>query len=225
MVAVFSAVRPRIDTKVYDFDDDDDGYYGFYDYKDDFQDDVIVAEKQYIEYEVNRKLRYWKIGFASIMVILVLSTIINTVVLERTNAGYDAQIQSACNEMVPRFLSEGFSIRYRTSKGFWKFFNPTRVILCKTIDHLPRTKRCNESKQNASADNVARSVWQQASNNSPYIKFMVHVPLGHPPGQAIKVDTPSGQTIMVSVPLGVRPGQQFPVLIPPRFQRQLGSPH
>lgn len=46
-------------------------------------------------------------------------------------------------------------------------------------------------------------------------QFMVAVPQGIAPGQALVVTSPDGQQLQVAVPLGCGPGSQFPVLYTP----------
>jgi len=234
MTAVFSAVRPRLYEQSMDshFDDtyfsgDDDTFDDYYVYQgDDFfygPDDVVYSETMYREEIIQRKLHWWLLGFISVLMLLLASIVGGAMTMVTRNERLDDKIISVCQEMKPRFEAEGFTIEYRKMEsiylifGYIRYIRPVRAFVFQRAD----TDNSSSKRYRApSHDSDSRTHSTSASNsNSPYSTFMVKVPNKASPGAVLQVSTPSGRAIKVSVPLGVLPGEQFPVLIPTRFQR------
>ena len=154
---VFYAVRPgyyrkRIQMRIgdddrsnnyYVVDDDDEVMYDDYFQDDEYErkhalDDVVLAEYEYLNTAIEKKIWTWRITLGLTLVILFGSVLFIAVLMERRNAMIDDSICLAIEEIRPRIEGEGIGVEYRTrSRGssiLGKYVRPTRVVVFRYLD-------------------------------------------------------------------------------------------
>lgn len=191
---VFYAVRPgydrkRIQMRIGDddkasnnvIDDDDEVLYDDYFHDDEYErkhalDDVVLAEYEYLNTAIEKKIWTWRITLGLTLVGLFGSVIFIAVLMERRNAMIDDFICSAIEEIRPRIEGEGIFVEYRTrskeSSIFGKYIRPTRVVVFKYLDSGSETaekmRNRNESKikRNFFSDDYQREYFASRTRRS-----------------------------------------------------------
>ncbi|KAL7542142.1 hypothetical protein ACHAXR_011566 [Thalassiosira sp. AJA248-18] len=150
---VFYAIRPGYDRKrihatVNDEDKShvDDEIYDDY-IQDDLwernhsMDDVVVAELNYLNAELDKSMWIWRMGLIVSLVVLFGSVIFIAVLMERRNQIIDNHIRQAIEEIRPRVEDEGIAVEYRTRSSqpgmlfcLGKYIRPTRVVVFQYLD-------------------------------------------------------------------------------------------
>ena len=98
-------------------------------------DDVVVAELNYLNANLDRPMWIWRIGLFVSVVLLFGSVLFIVVLMERRNAGIDAEIIRAVEEIRLRFADEGIGVEYRTrSSHLGRYIRPTRVVVFYYLD-------------------------------------------------------------------------------------------
>lgn len=164
---VFYAIRPgydrrRIHATINDEDKQniDDEIYDDYIQDDLWErnhsiDDVVVAELNYLNSELNKSMWIWRIGLIVSLVVLFGSVIFITVLMERRNCIIDNHIRQSIEEIRPRFEEEGIGVEYRTRSThpgmmrclfLGKYIRPTRVVVFYYLDGGPSPRRDVEGK-------------------------------------------------------------------------------
>lgn len=176
MTIVFCAVRPGFDRSTIHANNsknsrngedgvatyiDDDELYDDYIQDDLWErnhslDDVVLAELNYLNSNLDTSLLIWKISLIVSLMTLFGCVIFLVVLMERRNCVIDGKISVAIDEIRSRFEDEGIGVEYRTcsshphpdSKGiigklcFWgKYIRPTRVVVFYYLDDIPTTSR------------------------------------------------------------------------------------
>ena len=107
-------------------------------------DDVVVAELEYLNAELDKSITIWRIGLIVSLVILFGSVIFIAVLMERRNGGIDGNIREVVEEIRPRVEDEGISVEYRTRSAqsgvlffLGKYIRPTRVVVFSYLDRTP----------------------------------------------------------------------------------------
>ncbi|KAL7430272.1 hypothetical protein ACHAXH_002835, partial [Discostella pseudostelligera] len=169
MTIVFYAVRPGYDRNTIhatsknrngeggDANVDDDELYDDY-IQDDLwernhsMDDVVLAELNYLNSNLDTSLLLWRISLIGSLMILFGCVIFLVVLMERRNCVIDGKIRVAIDEIRSRFEDEGIGVEYRTysshpppnSNGMigklcsWgKYIRPTRVVVFYYLDDIP----------------------------------------------------------------------------------------
>jgi len=158
---VFYSIRPGYDRKrihAYDDDDrntdnrypDDDEMYDDYMQDDLYErnhsmDDVVVAELNYLNAQLDRSMIIWRIGLTVSLVVLFGSVIFIAILMERRNQMIDDHIRQAIEEIRPRFEDEGIAVEYRTRSTtsemrgisflfLGQYIRPTRVVVFRHLD-------------------------------------------------------------------------------------------
>lgn len=150
---VFYAIRPGYDRKrihatvnAEDKDTVDDEIYDDY-IQDDLwernhsMDDVVAAELNYLNAELDKSLWIWRIGLIVSLVVLFGSVVFIAVLMERRNVAIDSHIRQAIEEIRPRVEDEGIAVEYRTRSShpgmlffLGKYIRPTRVVVFYYLD-------------------------------------------------------------------------------------------
>ncbi|KAL3802565.1 hypothetical protein ACHAW5_002128 [Stephanodiscus triporus] len=160
---VFYAIRPGYDRRSIhatvgeeDRGVDDDEIYDDYIQDDLWEknhsvDDVVVAELNYLNSNLDRPMWVWRIGLFVSVALLFASVISIVVLMERRNAKIDAEIIRAIEEIRQRFEDEGIGVEYRTRSShpagavfffFGRYIRPTRVVVFYYLDDdCPPTQR------------------------------------------------------------------------------------
>jgi len=140
---VFSTIKPTVNLTDLDSYDDDvrkdkfDDYY-IYDNDDDAQDDVLVAEANYREFEISTELKLWKFWYILVCSTLMVFTISYALLMEKRNYSLDKEIQKLCEEISPRFQAQGYSLKYRSymEKNVLRgHLLPERVIVFRKLEN------------------------------------------------------------------------------------------
>ena len=165
-IIVFYAIRPdynrkkRIHQQINEEERpegvDDDEWYDDYIADDEYEkyhsvDDVVLAELEYLNTQLDHSLWIWRIGLAISLIILFGSVIFIAVLMERKNSTLDDHIQRAVEEIKPRVENEGLTVEYRTKSShhptvgmllfFGKYIRPTRVVVFSYLDSpSPKTR-------------------------------------------------------------------------------------
>ncbi len=171
MTIVFYAVRPGFNkstihatSKNYGEDGDannidDDELYDDYIQDDLWErnhslDDVVLAELNYLNSNLDTSLLLWRISLIVSLMILFGCVIFLVVLMERRNCVIDGKISVAIDEIRTRFEDEGIGVEYRTCSShphpnsnsivgklcFWgKYIRPTRVVVFYYLDDIPTT--------------------------------------------------------------------------------------
>lgn len=151
---VFYSIRPGYDRKRIHAEvtnegeqtPDDDEMYDDY-IQDDLwernhsMDDVVVAELNYLNAQLDKSLWIWRIGLFVSLIVLFGSVVFIAVLMERRNQIIDNHIRQAIEEIRPRFEDEGIAVEYRTRSSqhgtvffLGKYIRPTRVVVFQTLD-------------------------------------------------------------------------------------------
>jgi hypothetical protein len=158
---VFYAVRPgydrkRIQMRIGDddkasnhlIDDDDEVLYDDYFHDDEYErkhalDDVVLAEYEYLNTAIEKKIWTWRITLGLTLAILFGTVIFIAVLMERRNSMIDDSICLAIEEIRPRIEGEGIGVEYRTrsrdSSILGKYIRPTRVVVFRYLDSRSET--------------------------------------------------------------------------------------
>mmetsp|Transcript_23089 Transcript_23089/g.42419 ORF Transcript_23089/g.42419 Transcript_23089/m.42419 type:complete len:308 (-) Transcript_23089:424-1347(-) len=151
---VFYAIRPGYDRKRIHATVNDDGDQRLQDdeiYDDYIQDDlwernhsvddVVVAELNYLNAELDKSMWIWRIGLIVSLVVLFGSVIFIAVLMERRNVAIDDHIRKAIEEIRPRVEDEGIAVEYRTRSSqpgilffLGRYIRPTRVVVFSYLD-------------------------------------------------------------------------------------------
>eukprot|EP00584_Thalassiosira_punctigera_P002862 CAMPEP_0172532692 /NCGR_PEP_ID=MMETSP1067-20121228/5653_1 /TAXON_ID=265564 ORGANISM="Thalassiosira punctigera, Strain Tpunct2005C2" /NCGR_SAMPLE_ID=MMETSP1067 /ASSEMBLY_ACC=CAM_ASM_000444 /LENGTH=329 /DNA_ID=CAMNT_0013317241 /DNA_START=204 /DNA_END=1193 /DNA_ORIENTATION=- len=151
ITVVFYAIRPGYDRKRIhalerDKTQDDDEIYDDYIQDDLWErnhsiDDVVVAELDYLNAELDKSLWIWRVGLIVSQAVLFGSVIFIAVLMERRNVRIDDHIRSAIEEIRPRLEDEGIAVEYRTRGSLpaglfflGKYIRPTRVVVFNYLD-------------------------------------------------------------------------------------------
>jgi hypothetical protein len=106
-------------------------------------DDVVVAELNYLNANLDRPMLVWRIGLFVSVLLLFGSVLFIVVLAERRNAGIDAEIIRAVEETRPRIADEGIGVEYRTRSShpgaplffcLGRYIRPTRVVVFYYLD-------------------------------------------------------------------------------------------
>jgi hypothetical protein len=98
-------------------------------------DDVVVAELNYLNANLDRPMWIWRIGLFASVLLLLGSVLFIVVLMERRNAGIDAEIIRAVEEIRLRFADEGIGVEYRTrGSRLGRYIRPTRVVVFYYLD-------------------------------------------------------------------------------------------
>lgn len=151
---VFLSIRPGYDRqRIHATDNgagddapDDDEMYDDY-IQDDLwernhsMDDVVAAELEYLNSQLDRSMWIWRMGLIVSLVVLFGSVIFIAVLMERRNVRIDEQIRKAIEEIRPRVEGEGIAVEYRTRTSqhgmftfIGKYLRPTRVVVFSYLD-------------------------------------------------------------------------------------------
>ncbi|KAL3806880.1 hypothetical protein ACHAXA_006884 [Cyclostephanos tholiformis] len=156
---VFYAIRPGYDRRsIHATSDgegngieDDDEIYDDY-FHDDLWlrnhalDDVVVAELNYLNSNLDRPMWIWRIGLFVSVILLFVSVLFIVVLMEKRNSRIDAEIIRAVEEIRPRFEDEGLGVEYRTRSShppgssllfLGRYIRPTRVVVFYYLDDRP----------------------------------------------------------------------------------------
>eukprot|EP00581_Thalassiosira_minuscula_P011477 CAMPEP_0183732376 /NCGR_PEP_ID=MMETSP0737-20130205/38310_1 /TAXON_ID=385413 /ORGANISM="Thalassiosira miniscula, Strain CCMP1093" /LENGTH=355 /DNA_ID=CAMNT_0025965383 /DNA_START=137 /DNA_END=1204 /DNA_ORIENTATION=+ len=134
IIIVFYAIRPGYDRRrIHALNEDregvgvdDDEIYDDY-LQDDLwernhkMDDVVVAELDYLNAELDKSLWIWRCGLAMSLAVLFGSVVFLAVLMERRNMAIDDHIRRAIEEIRPRVEDEGIAVEYRTRSSFAEF--------------------------------------------------------------------------------------------------------
>mmetsp|Transcript_8373 Transcript_8373/g.20564 ORF Transcript_8373/g.20564 Transcript_8373/m.20564 type:complete len:311 (+) Transcript_8373:28-960(+) len=150
---VFYSIRPgydrrRIHATVNDEDKNnlDDEIYDDYIQDDLWEtnhsvDDVVVAELNYLNAELDKSMWIWRMGMIVSLMVLFGSVIFIAVLMERRNVTIDNHIRQAVEEIRPRVEDEGIAVEYRTRSShpgmlffLGKYLRPTRVVVFSYLD-------------------------------------------------------------------------------------------
>jgi hypothetical protein len=149
---VFYAVKPgydhkRIQMRIGDDatnpeDDDIEVLYDDYFHDDEYArrhalDDVVLAEYEYLNSELDKKIWTWRITLGFTLLVLFGSVLFIAVLMEQRNAMIDDNICSAIEEIRPRVEDEGLAVEYRTrsrENSIMKYIRPTRVVVFRYLD-------------------------------------------------------------------------------------------
>lgn len=115
-------------------------------------DDVVLAELNYLNSNLDTSLLLWRISLILSLFTLFGCVIFLVVLMERRNCVIDGKISVAIDEIRSRFEDEGIGVEYRTcsshpkSNGlfgklcFWgKYIRPTRVVVFYYLDDIATT--------------------------------------------------------------------------------------
>ncbi|KAL7482836.1 hypothetical protein ACHAW6_008495 [Cyclotella cf. meneghiniana] len=187
---VFYAVRPGYDRRKIQMrigdddrksrngmgrDDDDDVLYDDYFHDDEYErkhalDDVVLAEYEYLNAALDKKILTWRITLAFTLVVLFGTVIFIAVLMERRNAIIDDTICLAIEEIRPRMEDEGIGVEYRTRSRencIGKYIRPTRVVVFRYLESdgsSGATGRCgggNEGKAKKKTENFFSDDYQR----------------------------------------------------------------
>lgn len=149
---VFYSIRPGFDrSRIHAHDDDgerrdDDEIYDDYIADDLWEknhsiDDVVVAELDYLNEELQKSMWIWRVGLIVSLVVLFGSVIFIAVLMERRNQTIDEHIRQAIEEIRSRVEDEGIAVEYRTRSSepgvqffLGRYMRPTRVVVFTYLD-------------------------------------------------------------------------------------------
>ena len=182
---VFYAIRPGYDRRSIHANsdrggmngngDDDDEIYDDY-FEDDLWerkhalDDVVVAELDYLNSNLDRHMWIWRTGLLLSVVLLFGSVLFISMLMERRNTRIDDDIIRAVEEIRHRFADEGLGVEYRTnsSRGggyggsssvlFRRYMRPTRVVVFYYLNNDIRDRGGGSTTIDAAANNAHRRV-------------------------------------------------------------------
>lgn len=162
ITVVFCAIRPGYDRRMIHavlndedrgFPDDDEIYDDYI--QDDLWerrhsiDDVVVAELEYLNSQLDKSMWIWRIGLMVSLVVLFAAVVFIAVLMERRNQIIDGHIRRSIEEIRPRFEDEGIAVEYRTRHThpptyalffLGKYIRPTRVVVFSHLDsNSPRS--------------------------------------------------------------------------------------
>ena len=192
---VFYAVKPGYDrkriqmrigdddkaSKSYVIDDDDEVLYDDYFQDDEWErkhalDDVVLAEYEYLNTAIEKKIWTWRISLGFTLVVLFGSVMFIAVLMERRNAMIDDSICLAIDEIRPRIEGEGISVEYKTrsrdSSMFGKYIRPTRVVIFRYLDsqseiaQRARSESEGRGKRNFFSDDYQRKYFAARTRRS-----------------------------------------------------------
>lgn len=192
---VFYAVKPGYDRKriqmrigdddkasrSYVIDDDDEVLYDDYFQDDEWErkhalDDVVLAEYEYLNTAIEKKIWTWRISLGFTLVVLFGSVMFIAVLMERRNAMIDDSICLAIDEIRPRIEGEGISVEYKTrsrdSSMFGKYIRPTRVVIFRYLDseseiaQRARSESEGRGKRNFFSDDYQRKYFAPRTKTS-----------------------------------------------------------
>ena len=121
-------------------------------------DDVVLAELNYLNSNLDTSLLLWRISLIVSLLTLFGCVIFLVVLMERRNCVIDGKISVAIDEIRSRFEDEGIGVEYRTCSShphpnlnglfgklyFWgKYIRPTRVVVFYYLDDIPTTTSTN----------------------------------------------------------------------------------
>lgn len=192
---VFYAVKPGYDTKriqmrigdddkasgSYVIDDDDEVLYDDYFLDDEYErkhalDDVVLAEYEYLNTAIDKKIWAWKIALGLTLMVLFGSVLFIAVLMERRNVMIDDSIYYAIDEIRPRIEGEGISVEYKTRSRdnslLGKYIRPTRVVVFRYLDseseiaQRARNQSEGRTKRNFFSDDYQRKLFASRSRRS-----------------------------------------------------------
>jgi hypothetical protein len=183
---VFYAVRPGYDTKRIqsrigdDYmttpDIDDEILYDDYFHDDEYErrhalDDVVLAEYEYLNTAIEKKIWTWRITLALTLFVLFGSAFFLAVLMERRNAMIDDSISSVIEEIRPRIEGEGLTVEYRTRSRdgsvCGKYIRPIRVVVFRYLEETvvvrARSELEEKSRRNFFSEDYQREHFANSS--------------------------------------------------------------
>ena len=164
----------------YLIDDDDDVLYDDYFQDDQWDrlhalDDVVLAEYEYFNSTIERKIWTWRIALFLTLTILFGSVLFIAVLMERRNALIDDYISCAIDEIRERIEGEGIAVEYKSTSrrnkdyyytSFGKYIRPIRVVVFRYLKY-PSPRSCDATrKRNFFLEEYQREYFNNNNNNS-----------------------------------------------------------